>query len=124
VRLSAPKITVTCDCGEVRRVDYGEQYTCTCGRTWSTASIPAEDYGRIQALDRRYRLVGWIAGLAFASLLLFVILTKPQQLFILTPGAMALWFGGIRPFIRRRHWREIQALTRQWNLRPENGASA
>ncbi len=122
MRLSSPKITVTCDCGEVRRVDYGEQYTCTCGRTWSTASIPAEDYGRIQRLDRRYRLVGYGSAAVFAGFMLYVILTNPQQLLFMVPGVMALWFGVIRPFVRRRHWRQVQHLTRQWNLRPEKGA--
>jgi len=32
---------------------------------------------------------------------------------------MALWFGVIRPFARRRHWRQVQQLTRRWEIRPE-----
>jgi len=117
--MRAPKITVTCDCGEVRKVDYGESYTCTCGRSWSTRSIPADEYGKIRSLDRRYRIAGYIGAAAFAALVLFFILTRPLSLIFLAPLTMALYFGAIRPFVRRRHWRQVQQLTRSWKIRPE-----
>src|SRR5947199_404880 len=112
--MRSPKITVTCDCGETRRVDYGDSYTCTCGRTWSTSSIPEEEYGQIRTLDRRYRLAGWAGAALFGALALFIILTKPYQIIFLLPLTMTMWFGFIRPFVRRRHWRQVQQLTRRW----------
>ena len=117
--MRSPKITVTCDCGETQRVDYGESATCSCGRVWSTRSIPAEEYGRIRALDRRYRIAGYAGAAAFGLLVLFLILTRPLSLLFLAPLTMALWFGLVRPFVRRRHWRQVQQLTRRWKIRPE-----
>jgi hypothetical protein len=118
----APKITVTCDCGETRKLDYGESYTCVCGRTWSTTSIPEEEYGQIRALDRRYRMAGYAVAALFGALVLFIMLTKPLQVIFVAPLSLALWFGLLRPFIRRRHWRQVQQLTRSWKLKPDNSA--
>jgi len=117
--MRAPKITITCDCGETQRVDYGQSYACSCGRRWSTSSIPEEEYGQIRALDRRYRIAGYAGAAAFAALVLFFILTQPLELMFLAPLTMALFFGVIRPIVRRRHWRQVQQLTRRWSIRPE-----
>jgi hypothetical protein len=119
----SPKITVTCDCGESRKVDYGESYTCTCGRTWSTASIPEDEYRRIRVLDQRYRLVGWAVAAVFGALVLSILLTRPLAVVFLAPLSMALWFGLLRPMVRRRHWRQVQQLTRSWKLKPEKTAT-
>jgi hypothetical protein len=118
----SPKITVTCDCGETRKLDYGESYTCSCGRTWSTGSIPEEEYGQIRSLDRRYRMAGYAAAALFGGLMLAIILTKPFEILFVLPFVMAMWFGFIRPFVRRRHWRQVQQLTRSWKLKPEKPA--
>jgi hypothetical protein len=58
---SSPKITITCDCGEPHKLAYGDEYTCDCGRAWSTKQIPAADYEAIRSLDRSYRRKGWFA---------------------------------------------------------------
>ena len=117
--MRAPRITITCDCGAQAKVAYGDRYTCSCGRSWSTDGIPAADYERIRALDRRFRLFGYGFGAAFALLLLFLILTNPFSILMVTPGTMLIWFAAIRPTVRRRQWRKIQALTRSWKLRAE-----
>jgi len=114
----APRITITCDCGEERKVAYGERYTCTCGRSWSTDAIPADDYAKIRRLDRNYRAIGWIVGLAYGLWVLYTMLEKPGMLFLILPAGMLAWFGFLRPIVRRRHYRAIQALTRTWQLRP------
>src|SRR3954454_20366953 len=117
--MGAPKITITCDCGETQRVDYGESYTCTCGRSWSTRSIPEDEYARIRSLDRRYRIAGYAAAAAFGALVLFFILTRPIELIFLAPLTMALGCALIGLCIRRRHWRQIQELTRRWTIQAE-----
>ena len=75
----APRITVTCDCGVSRQVAYGESYECECGREWSTDSVPADDYAAIRRLDRRYRLIGWIVGLAYGLWVLYTILVHARH---------------------------------------------
>jgi len=116
---SSPKITITCDCGEPHKLAYGESYRCECGKTWSTAQVPAADYEAICALDRRYRRMGWIGIGGFALICIAVGLTRPISLLFLIPAGMMTWFTLFRPMVRRRHWRAIQALTRRWTLRPE-----
>jgi len=117
---SSPKITITCDCGEQRKLAYGDEYVCTCGRAWSTKQIPAADYEAIRSLDRRYRRNGWFAfGGFFLICLLVVWQLKPATLIFLIPAGMIAWFTIFRPMVRRRHWRAIQALTRRWTLRAE-----
>jgi hypothetical protein len=119
VRKSSPKITVACDCGEKRKLDYGESYVCECGRAWSTKQIPESDYDAIRALDRRYRRRGWYAFGSFGVICILVGLTRPVTLLFLMPAGIMAWFTLFRPMVRRRHWRAIQALTRRWTLRAE-----
>jgi hypothetical protein len=119
MRRSAPKITITCDCGEKHKLAYGDDYVCECGRAWSTKQIPAADYEAIRALDRRYRRMGWIGIGGFALICIAVGLTRPISLLFLIPAGMMTWFTLFRPMVRRRHWRAIQALTRRWTLRAE-----
>jgi hypothetical protein len=120
--VAAPKITITCDCGESRKVAYGDRYTCACGRAWSTAGVPEADYARIRDLDRRFTRIGYVTAALFALLILFFILTHPEQLLFVAPGTMMVWFGFVRPRVRRRHWLQVQELTRSWDLHPDPGA--
>ena len=116
---SSPKITITCDCGESRKVAYGEGYVCECGRAWSTKQIPEADYEAIRALDRRYRRNGWLVFGGFGLICIFVGATHPVTLLFVIPAGMMTWFTLFRPMVRRRHWRAIQALTRRWTLSAE-----
>ena len=117
-----PRITITCDCGESRKVEYGASFTCVCGRSWSTDDIPPADYAAIRRLDRRYRLLGWSVGLAYGLFVLYTILVVPGMLLLVLPAGMLAWFGVLRPIVRRRHYRSVQALTRTWQLRARTGA--
>jgi hypothetical protein len=120
---SSPKITITCDCGEQRKLDHGESYTCSCGRTWSTNDVPAADYARIVAVDRRYRRAGWTVFGLLALLILGVLLTRPFMTVVLVPLILLSWFVYGRPIVRRRHYRAISELTKTWKLRPQKGGS-
>jgi len=74
--VKGPPITVSCKCGEVRHVPYGETWQCEkCGRRWNTAQIPAEDYWGIMREMRNYRLVviGIALGLALAVVTLLAV---------------------------------------------------
>jgi hypothetical protein len=119
----APKITITCDCGEQRRLDYGEAYTCDCGRHWSTSQIPEADYAAIVAVDDRFRRAGWALLLALALIELVILLTQPLMSLIVVPAILLGWFMFGRPYVRSRHYKAVRALTKSWNLRPEGPPS-
>src|ERR1700722_13087477 len=70
-----PPITVTCECGQKRDLQYGEQWRCDgCGRTYDTRKIPIEEYAAIRRTQLRYRLIPLIAGLILlaATIVFFV----------------------------------------------------
>ena len=117
--MAGPRITLTCDCGRSEKIAYGEPFVCDCGRRFSTDQIPPADYAAIKALDRRYRVIGWATGLGFALIVLFVMLTRPATLLFLLPGGMMAWFALARPLVRRRHYREVKALTREWEIKAD-----
>ena len=50
--------------------------------------------------------------------MLYTILYTPGLLLLVLPAGMLAWFGFLRPIVRRRHYRAIQALTRTWQLQP------
>jgi hypothetical protein len=120
-RVKGPPITVSCHCGEVRHVPYGETWACeTCGRRWNTTQIPADAYWGIMREMRNYRLVviGVALGLAFVfgMLALFV----AESLFLLLPLLLMVWFIWFMPWWRRRIRRRARNLP-SWRLTPEEG---
>jgi hypothetical protein len=117
--MAGPRITVTCDCGEQRQIAYGESYECACGRRWSTDQIPADEYGRLRDIVRRYRIAGWSVGLLFAAVMLVFAVTRPAALIVIVPGVLMVWGGWLRPFVRRRYSRAIASASRSWELRPQ-----
>ena len=114
-----PPIRVTCECGEVESVAYGERWTCaTCGRRWNTAQIPADAYTGRNRQMRRLELE--ILGFGVVVLAVFV------PLVLLVSGAFvfaalvvaAAWMFLYMPFWRRRV-RRATAEAPRWELRPE-----
>jgi hypothetical protein len=117
--VKGPPITVSCDCGAVRHVPYGETWTCeTCGRRWNTAQIPEDEYWGIMRTMRNYRLVvlGVVAMLAvvFGALALLV----AENLILLLPVVLTAWFIVFMPWWRRRIRRRARSLP-SWQLTPE-----
>ncbi len=118
--LKGPPITVTCECGEKRELAYGEQWQCeSCGRSWDTTRIPAEQYADIRRLSLRYRAVPVMLGSVVALLAIFFTLTgNIFGVFFLMPVALISWFVFLRPLHRKRYRRAIKAMPR-WELRAE-----
>jgi hypothetical protein len=112
-------ITVSCECGQVRHVPYGETWRCDeCGRRWNTAQIPADVYWGIMREMRNYRLVviGIAAGFALTfGLLAFLV---AERLILFLPIVLAFWFIWFMPWWRRRIRRRARALP-SWKLHPE-----
>jgi hypothetical protein len=120
--MAAPRITLHCDCGESEAlVAYGERWTCAaCGRTYDTTRIPAADFEAIQALRRRYRIVGYTGVVLVAAFVLLLALTaQPFQLLIGLPFILLLWFTYVRPVMRSRYRRRVGELQRTWTLKAE-----
>lgn len=117
--VKGPPITVSCHCGTVARVTYGEAWTCPeCGRRWNTAQIPADDYWRVMREMRNYRLV--IIGIALGLALVFgaLALLVSQGLILLLPIVLTFWFIWFMPWWRRRIRRRTRELP-GWRLTPE-----
>jgi uncharacterized protein (DUF983 family) len=120
--MAAPRITLRCDCGKSEAlVAYGERWTCdACGRTYDTNGIPAEDFAAIQAMRRRYRIIGYAGAILVAAFMLLLALTaQPFQLFIGLPFVLLLWFTYVRPVMRSRYMRRVGELQRTWTLKAE-----
>ena len=122
--MAAPRITLRCDCGAEALVAYGERWTCgSCGRTYDTAGIPEADFEAIQALRRRYRIIGYIGMVLIGALFLLLALTAQEfQLFIGLPAILLVWFMYVRPFMRSRYRRRVGELQRKWTLHAEGEA--
>ncbi len=117
--MRAPPITIRCDCGEVRRVPYGERWRCeACGRAWNTTQIPAEEYWALLRDMRRFRLGVIAVALALALVFGLLALLVSQSLFLLLPVVLAGWFIWYMPWWRRKLRRRVRSLPK-WNLRPE-----
>ena len=117
--MRGPPITITCDCGEVERVRYGTRWECSsCGRTWDTAQIPAEEYrGLIHDL-RVYRLVPVGIALVIAALFVPLVVLVNQALIFVVPLLLAFLAIFLGPVWKRRVRRRIAAAP-SWDLRPE-----
>ncbi len=118
--LKGPRITVTCECGQTNYLAYGETWTCgSCGRTYDTRRIPAEEYEQIRQISLRFRML----PIAFGSLIaiaaiVFTLTGNIPGVFFLLPVALVTWFVFIRPVHRKRYREAIKGLP-VWQLRAD-----
>ena len=107
-RVFAPPVTLTCECGAVERIKYGERWTCpSCGRSYDTSRIPLETYRSRTSVVSRYRLytLGPLAVLA-AVMVPLVVFVDAGLIFVLGILAFA-YILLFLPFVRRRARRTI-----------------
>ena len=118
--LKGPPITLTCECGVKRELAYGERWQCeSCGRSWDTTSIPAEQYQRIRKLSLRYRVTPVIFGAIITAIgIAFTFTNNVVGVFFLLPFALISWFVFLRPLHRKRYRAAIKTLPR-WELRAD-----
>jgi hypothetical protein len=117
--VKVPPITVTCECGEVRWLRYGEQWQCeTCGRRWNTAQIPRDEYQVIERAVRRYELQTFaFIGVMLAIFVPLIVFVDPRL------GVTGLiiffaWAFLLRPRRQRRLLETVRSAS-EWQLRPE-----
>ena len=116
--MARPPITITCDCGEVKRVPYGERWTCErCGRSWNTQQIPAEEYDGLLRRVRRHKIEA-VAAAAIALAIFVPLIVVSARFFLLLPPAMMIWLFVFLPYWRRRYHRTAHEAPR-WQLHPE-----
>ncbi|HEY1594595.1 MAG TPA: hypothetical protein VGF74_04305 [Thermoleophilaceae bacterium] len=117
--VGGPPITVTCGCGEMRYLQYGERWTCEkCGTSWDTNQIPEEEYSAVRRIQRRHLAAPAIAfALVLATVVLFMVLGRVYAI-ILLPFALTCWFMFVRPIQRRRLSEQLKELPK-WELTPE-----
>jgi hypothetical protein len=116
--MKGARITVTCDCGEVSYLAYGQTWQCTCGRRWNTSQIPADEYWGIMREMRRFRLVAIGAALVLGVTFGLLAFLVAQRLLLLFPIIMAGWYLLFMPRWRRRVRQRARNLP-SWQLRPE-----
>jgi hypothetical protein len=118
--VKGPRITVTCECGTETRAHYDTRFTCEgCGRVYDTSRIPSADYERLASVVRRFRVAGWVFGIALALVALWL-LTQGQPIVLLVgmPAILFAWWTYGRPFVRGRYRKALATLPR-WNLEAE-----
>jgi hypothetical protein len=122
--VKGPPITVSCVCGEVRHVPYGETWQCErCERRWNTAQIPSDVYWGIMRDMRNYRLIAIGSALSIALVIGVLALVFAVDVLLLLPPLFIGWFVWFMPLWRRKLRRRARNLPR-WKLTPEEpGAS-
>jgi hypothetical protein len=115
-----PRITLTCECGEVNYLHYGEEWTCPkCRRHWNTRRIPLEQYAEIRRTQLRMRRVPIVVSvLSLICVIAFVIVGQPFAGLILVAFAVTAWSMFARPFHKRRY-REALAKLPSWEIEPD-----
>lgn len=116
-----PPITVTCECGQKRDLQYGEQWRCEgCGRSYDTRKIPLEEYATIRRTQLRYRLIPLIAGLVLlAAMIVFFIAGSAFTGLVLIAFVGASWVMFVRPFFRTRYRKSLGKNLPTWDLKAD-----
>ena len=115
-----PPITFTCDCGEIAYVRYAERWSCpTCSRTWDTAQIPAQEYAKLVASVRRYRLFALGPPLVLAAVMIPLAIFYGLQFGLLLFVFVFAYAVFVIPKVRERATEAMRLSTRSWELVPE-----
>ena len=118
--MRSPSITLTCDCGSMAAVTYGDRWTCPdCGKTWDTSQIPREEYDRLLTSMRRYRLFALGPPLVLSAILVpLAVLAGFQFAFLLF--FLLLAYGLlVMPTLRTRATENVLRHRATWRLKPE-----
>jgi hypothetical protein len=115
-----PPITIKCDCGASASVPYGERWHCdSCGRTWDTAQIPADEYAALLRSVRRFKVLIVGPPLLAAAVLIPLTVYVGLQFALLLFLVMLLWRLFAIPELRRRAHRSVIEDNPKWQLRPD-----
>jgi len=117
--MAKPAITITCECGETKRVAYGQRWQCeTCSRSWNTQQIPPEEYEGLLRRMRRHKIEVLAAAALAAAVLVPLIVFVSTTFIFMAPALAAVWLFLYLPIWRRRNRRAARDAPR-WELHPE-----
>ena len=116
-----PPITVTCECGQRRDLQYGEQWKCEgCGRRYDTRKIPLEEYAGLRRTQLRYRVVPLAAGLLLlAAMIAFFIAGRAVSAVVAVAFLAASWSMFGRPFFRSRYRKALSEHLPTWEIKAD-----
>jgi hypothetical protein len=116
-----PPITVTCECGQKRDLQYGEQWQCEgCGRRYDTRKIPIDEYAAIRRTQLRYRMIPLATGLfLLAAMIGFFIAGSAFSALVAVAFVGASWMMFGRPFYRSKYRKALGKNLPTWNLKAD-----
>ena len=101
-------MTLTCECGAVGRVKYGERWTCPgCGRAYDTSRIPASAYRDSTRVVSRYRLLTLVPLAVLAAVMIPLVVFVDSGLIFLMGLLAFAYILLFLPLIRRRARRGV-----------------
>ena len=119
-QVGKPPITITCDCGASSSVPYGERWHCdSCGRTWDTTQIPADEYATLLRSVRSFKLLIVVPPLLAAAVFIPLTVLVGLQFAILFFLTVLLWRLFAVPELRRRASKRVIEGNPKWMLRPD-----
>jgi hypothetical protein len=115
-----PRITITCKCGEVSYLQYGEEWTCDkCGRHWNTRKIPLDQYAELRRVQLRQRRIPvLISCLSLICVIVFIVIGKAVGGLIVIGFFASAWSMFARPLHRRRYREKLGQLP-SWEIEPD-----
>jgi len=115
-----PPITITCDCGAIASVAYGDKWRCeACDKTWDTSQIPSGDYDELLRGVKHYRLLAIGPPIVLAAILIPLAIFVGAQFAFLLFVLVAAYGLLVVPPLRRRATRRLGESVRSWKLSPE-----
>ncbi len=116
-----PPITVTCECGQRRDLQYGERWQCEgCGRRFDTNKIPLEEYAAIRRTQLRYRMFPLIScTLLLVAVILFWLAGRAFTALIAVAFVVASYSTFGRPFFRTRYRRALSKNLPTWEIKSD-----
>ena len=123
-RMARPPITITCECGETKRVAYGQRWTCDAadGRGTRSRFRPRSTTASCAACGATRSKCSRLRRCSRRVLVPLIVFVSGR--FIpWFPSAMAVWLFLFLPYWRRRYRRTARDAPR-WELHPSRDADS
>ncbi len=111
LEMARPPITITCECGEIKRVPYGERWAVRHAGVRGTRSRSRSRSTTVcMRRMRRHKLEALVAAAIALAVFVPLVFMSPR-FFLLLPPAMMVWLFCFLPYWRRRYRRTAQRRT-------------